>query len=169
MPSPIVFPPTPAADFDNVFVFPPERIVDPLKNVLLVANLWNFAINNAELLPDHEAWLGKVAAKLMIGNSLAGARMIGLASRSGSDAYNLKLGLRRAHSAQTTLSLFLFANDLVHPPGLTPRITIGSQGEHFAAAVGEADGTEDARFRSVLVTILADRTKPTIVRLVKDY
>ena len=36
---------------------------------------------------------------------------------------------------------------------------------HFAAGVGAKDGSEESRFRSVLVTILADRTRNTPVRL----
>jgi hypothetical protein len=70
---------------------------------------------------------------------------------------------------ETILGLFTFAADLVNPSDPPPRITVGSQGEHFAAMEGEADGTEDARFRSVLVTILADRAKPTMVRLLRAY
>jgi hypothetical protein len=153
-----------------VFVFPPERIVDPQKNVLLVANLWNFAINHAEIQPDHFLWLGAVAAKRLIASETAGARMIGLASPTGSDDYNLQLGLRRAQSAEASLALFLIGNDLVHPPSTpqlaaTPRITVGSQGDAFAENHGAQIGTEDARWRSVLITILADRTRPTNVRL----
>src|SRR6516162_7891805 len=171
MPSPVVFDPGPVLDseFPHVFVFPPQRIFDPQKNVLLVANLWDFAIGKAEALPDHRLWLGKRAARLLTKNKKAGARLIGLASRTGSDEYNFELGMRRAREVETILGLFVFAGDLVNPPDPPPRITVGSQGEHFAALEGEANGTEDARFRSVLVTILADRAKPTMVRLLRAY
>jgi hypothetical protein len=61
--------------------------------------------------------------------------------------------------------LFLFADGLVNPPSPPPRTSVGAQGEHFAANLKVKDGTEDSRFRSVLVTVLADRTKNTPVRL----
>ena len=96
---------------------------------------------------------------------LAGARLIGLASRSGAADYNQKLSVRRAKNVDASLSLLLFATDLVNPPGPPPRTSVGGQGEHFAAGVGAKDGTEESRFRSVLVTILADRTKNTPVKL----
>jgi hypothetical protein len=151
--------------FPNVFVFPPDRIFDPGNNVLLVANLFNFEINGDRTKPDHDLWLGSVATPLLADNPDAGARLIGLASRSGPDAYNMRLSLRRAKNVETSLSLFLILHDLTNPPSPPPRVSVGAQGEHFAASLGVADGTEDARWRSVLVTILADRTLNTPVRL----
>jgi hypothetical protein len=151
--------------FPNVFVFPPERILDPGGNVLLVANLFNFDINGDRPQPDHDLWLGKVAAKLLAHFPDGGARLVGLASRSGPDAYNMALSLRRAKSVETSLSLWLILQDLTNPPSPPARVSVGAQGEHFAAALGVADGTEDARWRSVLVTILEDRTDNSPVRL----
>ncbi len=151
--------------FPNVFVFPRKRISDPGRNVLLAANLFNFAIDSDRPLRDHERWLAKVAAPLLTAQSAAGARIVGLASRTGSDAHNLRLSLRRAKNIGTSLSLLIIANDIVNPPNPPPRTSVGAQGEHFAASVGEKKGTEDSRFRSVLVTLLADRTKNTPVRL----
>jgi hypothetical protein len=167
MAPPLVFPPAVIIGkrFPNVFVFPRTRIVDPGNNVLLAANLFNFGIDKVKLQPDHETWLGTVAAPLLRTRPSGGARLTGLASRSGSDSHNLLLSLRRARSAQTTLTLFLVFDDIVNPPGPTPRISVGAQGDHFAANIGVKKGTEDERFRSVLVILLADRTKFTPVRL----
>ena len=85
-----------AGRFPNVFVFPSRRIVDPGGNVLMVANLFNFKIDNDQVLVDHDLFLGTVVAPLLIANPPSGARLIGLASRSGSAEHNLQLSLRRA-------------------------------------------------------------------------
>jgi hypothetical protein len=154
-----------AGKFPNVFVFPRKRIVDPGNNVLLAANLFNFAINSDRPLLDHDRWLAKVATPLLTERPAAGARIVGLASRSGAADHNLRLSRRRAQSIDTSLSLLLFASDLVNPPSPPPRTSVGGQGEHFAASVGAKDGTEESRFRSVLVTLLVDRTKNTPVKL----
>jgi outer membrane protein OmpA-like peptidoglycan-associated protein len=151
--------------FPNVFRIPKSRIVDPEGNVLMVANLFNFAINSDQTRPDHDLFLGNVVAPLVVANAAAGARIIGLASRSGSATHNLALSRRRARSVEVSLSLFLFANDLVNPPGPPPRTSVGGQGEQFAANLNAKDGSEDSRFRAVLVTVLADRTKNSFVRL----
>ena len=154
-----------AGRFPNVFVFPRKRISDPGNNVLLAANLFNFAIDSDRPLLDHDRWLAKVAAPLLTGRPAAGARMTGLASRSGSADHNLRLSVRRAKSIEASLSLLLFASELVNPPNPPPRTSVGGQGEHFAAGAGAKDGSEESRFRSVLVTLLADRTRNTPVRL----
>jgi hypothetical protein len=154
-----------AGKFPNVFVFPRRRIVDPGNNVLLAANLFNFAINSDAPLLDHDRWLAKVAAPLLADRPAAGARLTGLASRSGAADHNLKLSVRRAKNVDASLSLLLFARDLVSPPSPPPRTSVGGQGEHFAAGVGAKDGSEESRFRSVLVTLLVDRTRNTPVRL----
>ncbi len=151
--------------FQNVFVFPPRRVFDPGNNVLMVANLFNFKIDGDRPQPDHDLFLGRVVAPLLEANPAAGARIVGLASRSGSERHNLELSLRRARNIENSLSLFLFANDLVNPPSPPPRTSVGGQGEQFAANLNLKDGTEDSRFRSVLVTVLVDRTISSIVRL----
>ena len=157
-----------AERFPNVFVFPRRRIFDPGKNVLLAANLFNFAVDSDRPLLDHDRWLAQVAAPMLSGKASAGARIVGLASRSGSAAHNQRLSVRRAKSIDTSLALLVFANDLVNPPGPPPRTTVGGQGEHFAASVGAKDGSEQGQFRAVLVTLLADRTKNTPVRLLSE-
>lgn len=167
MGDPIVMPPLVIGGraFPNVFTFPKNRIDDPTGNVLLVANLWNFKINDARPRGDHDLWLGQVAARFLTTQPASGARLVGLASRSGSDLYNMKLSMARAENVGISLRLFSFAIDFLHDPGPVPRISVGAQGEQFARSVGAKDGTEDARWRSVLVTIVADRTKTTPVKL----
>jgi hypothetical protein len=154
--------------FPNVFVFPRQRISDPGNNVLLVANLFNFDINGDRPKPDHDLWLGKVAAPLLAERPTAGARIVGLASRSGAADFNLQLSRRRAKSIDISLSLFLMPSDLANPPGSPMRTSVGGQGEHFAAVLGVKDGKEDSRFRSVLVTLLADRSTNTPVQLLPE-
>jgi outer membrane protein OmpA-like peptidoglycan-associated protein len=145
--------------FDNVFTFTKDRIVDPFKNVLLAANLFNFGVDGDAPLPDHDAWLLLVAAKVMNDNPKAVAVLTGLASRTGPSDHNLDLSRRRAQQVKSTLDLVLLA-----PFGVPSRVEAGAQGDHFAAALN-APKKEDGRFRAVLVTILADPTLPRIVRL----
>ena len=166
-PEPPQSPPTSTLKFKNVFVFPRERIDDPSGNVLMVANLAQFGIGSDRLLSDHRAFLRTIVAPMMAAIPTAGARMIGLASRSGSAQFNLQLGLRRAKNAKRELEFHLIPFELMNPPGPPPRITVGSQGEFFAARQGVADGKEDGRHRSVLVTVLFDRRIPTEVTLRK--
>jgi outer membrane protein OmpA-like peptidoglycan-associated protein len=151
--------------YPNVFVFPRERIADPCGNVILVANLWNFAVARADLLPDHKEFLRYEVAPWLLADPAAGARCVGLASRSGSDWFNLQLGLQRAKATQAELWQHIATRDALDPPGPPPRITVGSQGERFAARQGVRDGTEEARHRAVLVTVLRDRKRSCDVRL----
>lgn len=161
-------PPPLTLKFPHVFVFPRDRIDDPSSNVLLVANMAQFAIGSDRLLADHRAFLRTVVMPMMAAIPTAGARMIGLASRSGNAQFNLQLGLRRAKNAKRELEFHLLPYELMNPPGPPPRITVGSQGEFFAARQGVADGKEDGRHRSVLVTVLFDRRRPTEVTLRKS-
>ncbi|MGE3777459.1 MAG: hypothetical protein AB7F89_09765 [Pirellulaceae bacterium] len=154
-----------AKAFPNVFVFPPARIEDPGKNVLICANLFNFKVDKDATLRDHDLWLALVAAPLLRTHPKAGVRLIGLASRTGAPGHNLKLSVRRARNASISLSLFLAGDNLIHPPAPPPRIVFGGQGEHFAEQLHVPDGTEGPQWRSVLVTILADRAKNTPIRL----
>lgn len=66
----------------------------------MVANLFDFGIDKDSPRLDHDLFLGSVVAPLLAANLGAGARIVGLASRSGSDAHNLSLSLRRARNIQ---------------------------------------------------------------------
>jgi hypothetical protein len=166
---PLQIPPIVFGDrrFEHVFEFPADRIDNPDGNVILVANMWGFAVGSATLLPDHRAFLAQKVGPILKMSPDAGARMIGIASRSGSADFNLKLGLARAKNAKAELNFWILPHDLMNPPGPPERITVGSQGENFAARMGIADGSEQARHRAVLVTVLRDRRKPTDVTLKK--
>ena len=167
MGAPLIMPPLviTGRPFPNVFVFPKSRIFDPGNNVLLVANLFNFKIDGDRPQRDHDLFLAGVVAPLILASPASGARLVGLASRSGSFRHNLALSLRRAKNIELSLSLFLTLGSLTSSASLTKRTSVGAQGEFFAANLKVKDGTEDARFRAVLVTVLADRTKNTPVRL----
>src|SRR5947209_377269 len=102
-PTPIVFPPDVIGGrrFPNVKTYSRTDFQDPGNNMLLMAKLFNFDISHRpgqgeRQLPDHDRFLALVAAPLLTANPAAGARIIGLASRSGADDYNLRLSKQRA-------------------------------------------------------------------------
>jgi outer membrane protein OmpA-like peptidoglycan-associated protein len=106
-----------------------------------------------------------VAVSILRPRSATGAVVTGIASTTGSDDFNLRLSRLRAHNVGQDLGLLLVFDNILNPPKPPPRIRVLAQGEHYAQAQGEADGHENAQFRAVLVTILADRSRNTRVRL----
>src|SRR5262245_33863124 len=64
---------------------------------VITAKLYNFGIGKFDIKPEHRDWLQAVVApKLRSGGSMA---IVGLASRTGSDAMNMKLSENRLHAA----------------------------------------------------------------------
>jgi outer membrane protein OmpA-like peptidoglycan-associated protein len=153
------------ARFSDVFVFPRKQIEDPGNNVVIAARLFNFDVAKAVLRPGHSVFLRQVAVTILRPRTATGAVVTGIASTTGQDAFNLRLSRLRAHNVAQDLGLFLVFNNITDPPKPPPRIRVLAQGEHYAQAQGEADGHENAQFRAVLVTVLADRTKSSRVRL----
>lgn len=149
--------------FPNVFRFPRKLIVGDDSNVLLVANLFNFAVASDQPLTDHKQFIRDVVAPMLRANLSAGVRLTGLASRSGRADFNLALSLRRANKIKDAVTPATIVLDITNPPGNTPRVKVGAQGEKFAENFGEADGTENPWYRGVLLTVLADRTKPASI------
>ncbi len=112
--------------------------------------LYNYDVDGSRMKPEHEAELRhSVIPKLNVGGSVS---IVGLASRSGSMAHNDKLSLDRANH------VFEFLNRNVHR-GLRARLVQGF-GERKAKQEGYRDGTEDERFRSVLLFVSTGPVPP---------
>jgi outer membrane protein OmpA-like peptidoglycan-associated protein len=129
--------------------------VNKLPNVKVTANpgvsagimgeLFNFAINSSALRPEHKEWLDKFAIPLLKNGTMRRVSLFGHGSRSGSDDVNKRLSQQRA---------FAVWDYLVRNGVSTSQIdqTLGL-GEAEAARAGDADGSEDARFRAVHVLL----------------
>jgi hypothetical protein len=107
--------------------------------------LFNFDIDDAAVKPEHQQALEQDVLPLL---AIRGARirLRGTASRSGAASYNQQLSQRRVNAVRD----FLIKNGAV----LTQFDTSAAVGEDDAKAAGQADGSEDPRFRAVLVTVL---------------
>jgi outer membrane protein OmpA-like peptidoglycan-associated protein len=108
------------------------------------ASLFNFDIDGDTLKPEHERWLTENVVPLL---SVPGAsvRLRGVASRSGAASHNQALSQRRVDKVLA----FLQRNGLV-----LAQFVREAAGEGDAAAAGQVDGTEDERFRAVIVTVV---------------
>jgi hypothetical protein len=129
----------------------------------LQALLYNFDIKSSELKPEHRNWITRtisvhpppspgvnVTPQRTINMAWA---LVGLASRTGSDALNWRLAKRRAEAVSTAIWLL--------NPGLLPDEIKFGVGEEAARLAGLKDGLEDERWRSVFVR-LYDPTKVMI-------
>ena len=106
----------------------------------------------SEFLP----WLRKVAWML---NRSGSATIVGMASYTGQEQTNMELSKRRALATMTALHI------MVDDVGKRAKIKLGlSRGWASAAAAGDKYGTEDPRFRSVVVTawLLPDPPPPKL-------
>ena len=105
--------------------------------------LFNFDIDGEAIKEEHKAFLRKEALPtLRAGGSVS---VIGLTDRSGSDSHNRALSDRRVARTIEFLRREI-------PAGLNLNQATGF-GEAAAAREGEADGSSDERFRSVLVIL----------------
>jgi hypothetical protein len=106
-------------------------------------SLFNFDIDDATLKPEHQTWLNDNLVPLL---SIQGASVAlrGTASRSGNAAYNKQLSDKRVETVR---------NFLLGKGARMTQLTASSTGENEAKAAGQADGSEDARFRSVVVEL----------------
>jgi hypothetical protein len=129
----------------------------------LQALLYNFDINSSELKPEHRSWITRtigvhpppspgvqVTPQRTIKMTWA---LVGLASRTGSDALNWRLAKRRAEAVSTAIWLL--------DPGLLPDEIKFGVGEEAARLAGMKDGIEDERWRAVFVRLY----DPTKVRI----
>ena len=104
--------------------------------------LYNFDIEGEALKPAHQLWLDQNIVPL-IPNLFVTFGLRGLASRSGNASYNEQLSVKRAASVR---------NYLLSKGASAGRFNSSAAGEDDAAAAGQADGTEDEKFRGVVVT-----------------
>ena len=107
--------------------------------------LYNFEVGSNTVKSEHmRALLQKVVPLLDGGGSVT---IVGMASYTGHEKVNVDLSKRRAQATLNTLSR------TVADTGKSAKVKVGvSRGWANAAASGEKYGTEDSRFRSVLVT-----------------
>lgn len=126
------------------------------------ARLWNFKLGKSILLPGHESILFD-CAQLLKEDSSFYARIIGLASRSGSDAFNQMLSDRRCRNVHGHLVVrrSVDVDQLTHKSGSL----FLAMGEGAWQAMGVADGkkSENERHRAVIVQIWKTNN-PTLVQ-----
>lgn len=110
----------------------------------LTVLLYNFDVGSAVLKPAHIQYLASNVPPLLLSNDVK-AVVVGLASPSGPDAFNLTLSKSRADSVASFIK------------GLNPTNSLASLeiklGEAAAQLAGLKDGSEDGRWRGVLLTI----------------
>ena len=116
----------------------------------LTALLYNFDINSSTVKREHLVWLKETALQYVTRRN-ARAFLSGFASRSGGDQYNLQLSHRRASAISDQLFL-------LHPDRLSDEI-LTYFGERAAALLGVKDGTEDDKWRGVMIQVY-DTTVP---------
>jgi len=105
--------------------------------------LYNFDVDGDSLKPQHAKWLDENIVP-MLPNPLLSIRLRGLASRSGSAAYNEQLSFRRTNSVKAYLTQ--------KGASASQFVNVGA-GEQDAATAGQVDGSEDEMFRGVIVSI----------------
>ncbi len=132
-----------------------ERLPGPPRPGLLI---YNFDIDGDQLKPEHQEFLRQeVVPVLRRGGSVS---IAGLASRSGTVSHNQALSRRRAENTLVFL-------EHVIPTGFLSRQVIAF-GERRAAWEGQRDGTEDDRFRSVVLYVEERSVPPPDVPPVID-
>jgi len=120
-------------------------------------SLFNFDIDDATLKAEHQRWLDENLVPLL-GQRGVTVALRGTASRSGNAAYNQQLSNRRVEAVR---------NYLLSKGATVTQLVASAGGEGDAAAAGQADGTEDARFRAVVVE-LAVPTAGSTTRFDRD-
>lgn len=115
-----------------------------------VVRLANFDIGSSHLKPQHASHLQTVVAPVLrAGGSV---RLIGLASRTSSNQFNMHLSNERANSVLQCLRA-------AAGPGFAVASSAG-HGEEAAAVAGIADGVEHPNWRSVIVRYWDRPTPP---------
>ena len=109
----------------------------------IAAKLFNFEVGKFAIKPEHSSWLiSVVAPKLRGGGSLT---IIGLASRTGSDDFNMQLSDNRLRAVIDLLrkqvpNNFKVAHEV-------------AKGERAAMYAGEMDGVENESWRGVIISV----------------
>jgi hypothetical protein len=128
----------------------------------LVALLYEFDVASPLLKPQHRDWLEKNMIPYL--TPPQAVFIIGLASRTGPDGFNMTLSSSRAQNVEKALQDLAGANGR-RLPNLRIRIALG---EEAARIAGMADGVEDERYRAVLIGV-GEAPPPTPVVLTGRY
>lgn len=109
----------------------------------IAAKLFNFDVGTFAIKPEHSNWLNSVVApKLRDGGSLT---IIGLASRTGSDDFNMRLSHNRLQAVIDLLRKQV-------PNNFKVALEV-AKGERSAMYAGDMDGVENESFRSVIISV----------------
>jgi len=111
--------------------------------------LYNFRINRWDLQIQHKLWLDELAIPFLREDSARTMLLIGMTSRSGSEAHNVILSKRRASEVLNYFSRSNLENRLDERFG-----GIKAGGERYAKNKGHKDGKEDDYFRAVDIWLL---------------
>lgn len=115
-------------------------------------SLFNYDIDGDTLKPEHEAFLKNTVVPFLFTPSVK-VRLRGEASRSGKADHNQDLSQRRVDKVLA----FLNRN------GMTgTQFERSAAGETDAAAALQADGTEDEKFRAVVVKVINPLGRPPV-------
>lgn len=106
-----------------------------------VTRLANFDIGSAHIKPQHSSHLQSIVAPVL--RSGGSVRLIGLASRTATNQFNLQLSNERANAVLACLRT-------AAGPTFAVASSVG-QGEEAAAVAGIADGVEHPNWRAVIV------------------
>ena len=109
----------------------------------IAAKLFNFEVGKFAIKPEHSNWLiSVVVPKLRDGGSLT---IIGLASRTGSDDFNMQLSQNRLRAAIDLLRQQV-------PNNFKVALEV-AKGERAAMYAGETDGVENESWRGVIISV----------------
>jgi hypothetical protein len=109
----------------------------------IAAKLFNFEIGKFAIKPEHSNWLiSVVAPKLRAGGSLT---IIGLASRTGSDNFNMQLSQNRLRAV-----IDLLRKQVTNDFKIALEV---AKGERAAMYAGEMDGVENESWRGVIISV----------------
>ena len=108
----------------------------------IAAKLFNFEVGKFAIKPEHSNWLMSVVVpKLRDGGSLT---IIGLASRTGSDDFNMQLSQNRLRAVIDLLRKQV--------PDFKVALEV-AKGERAAMYAGETDGVENESWRGVIISV----------------
>jgi outer membrane protein OmpA-like peptidoglycan-associated protein len=117
---------------ENIFFGPNlETAGKPIRVVLegpITLGHVHFSTNSTRLNEEARYVLGEMAQQMM-NSGLMGAYLVGMTDRSGSDAANLSLSLRRANSAAKYLN-----RKLTQLGAEGPKVTVENMGEYLSSA-----------------------------------
>lgn len=117
--------------------------LDKTPRTALTGLLFNFDVEGDAVKPEHQEWLRANVLPLLACDQAVGS-LKGMASRSGSAAYNLQLSEKRVRNVKQVLAA----------QGASPaKLNALWVGEEAAALAGVADGTEEERDRAVAISV----------------